>query len=129
MLEPDQMLFDDKYKVIRIIGLGAFGQVFLVRDEQFKQEFVAKVENTENDAEGQPVLLWIEAKAIYKLRDTKVCPKVIYVAPWQDANGVDLRILVMDRLGQNLEQVFNGQGRKFPLETVIGIAEQFMDII
>ena len=37
--------------------------------------------------------------------------------------------MVMDRLGDNLEQLFNKNDRAFPLETVLGIAEQFMNIM
>ena len=122
-LKPDQVLWDGEYKVVRIIGLGAFGQVYLVKEREFGRECVAKVETTENDKEGEPILLWIEAKALFKITDTGVTPRVLYVKPWTDEDGVELRILVMDRLGQNLEQVFNANGRQFPLETVLGIAE------
>ena len=78
--------------------------MFLVKETHSQRELVAKVESAEEVREDGVILLWIEAKAMYKIREARIAPQVQYVAPWTDEQtGSSLRILVMDRLGQNLE--------------------------
>ena len=73
--------------------------------------------------------MYIEAKAMHSLRSKRIVPLLHHVGDWNALDGEEFRIMVMDRLGDNLEQLFNKNNRAFPLETVLGIAEQFMNIM
>ena len=73
-------------------------------------------------------MLYVEAKAIHSLKGKRIVPQIHHVGEWTAEDGEGFYILVMDRLGENLEQLFNKSDRKFTLETVLGIAERFLEI-
>ena len=52
--------------------------------------------------------MYIEAKALHKLKDQTSVPSIHYVADWErsDDNGGPLRILVMQKLSDSLEAKF-----------------------
>jgi hypothetical protein len=59
-----------------------------------------KIEN------GEPVQLFIEAKAMYGLRGKGIVPEIYWVGVWTSPEDEPFRILIMDRLGLNLGQLF-----------------------
>ena len=59
---------------------------------------------------------------IYRaLVGTKAIPQIHWYGPTRQHNA-----LVMDRLGQSLEDLFNQCGRKFSLKTVLMLADQMV---
>ena len=63
---------------------------------------------------------------MYSLKELGIVPDLYYVGRWTSLEKEPFRILVMDKLGFNLEELFNRKQRKFPLETLLGIAERFL---
>lgn len=52
-------------------------------------------------------MLFIEASSIHSLRGKGIVPDLYYVSNWINKQNEQFRILIMDRLGENLEQLFN----------------------
>ena len=104
-LKDGEMIFDGLFKVDTILTCGSFGQIYQVKSMQNYSNYIAKVEK-KTDIEGAPIQLWIEAKAIYKMMEQINVPQILHVGDWirDESEGGPLRILVMDLLGESLEQ-------------------------
>ncbi|CAI2372188.1 unnamed protein product [Moneuplotes crassus] len=105
-----------EYKLIKKIGSGAFGEVFVVKDRRDDQYYACKAQKVEES--GGATLLFPEAK--YLIRCAGDCiPRVKdYI------QGTNYHILIMELLGPNLENLFKYCERKFSLKTILMIAIQ-----
>lgn len=108
-----------KYKLIRKIGSGSFGDIYLGINVTNGEEVGVKMESTKA---RHPQLLY-ESK-VYKLLlagPGAAVPKIRWYGTENEHN-----IMVMDLLGPSLEDLFNFCDRKFSLKTVLMLADQML---
>ncbi|XP_065772799.1 casein kinase I-like [Muntiacus reevesi] len=106
-----------RYKLVREIGCGSFGDVYLAIDLTNQEEVAVKLES--QDA-SQPRLVY--EKELYNVLQGGVgIPQIRWSG--QDA---DSNVLVMDLLGPSLEDLFNFCSRKFTMKTVLMLADQMI---
>lgn len=103
------MEINSRYKIIKRIGKGAFGEVFLGTDTEANKEVAIKVEDKTNK---HPQLQY-EYKVMRLLSDTVGIPDVQWYGETETSN-----VMVLDLLGPSLEEMFNYCKRKFTLKTV-----------
>lgn len=101
----------------RKLGSGSFGDIYLVTHRETLEEFAVKIEPTKSK---HPQLLY-EAKLIKHLQGGQGIANIYFC----DTEG-DFNVVVMDRLGQSLEDLFNLCNRKFTLSTILQMADQLL---
>jgi casein kinase 1 len=106
-----------KYRLKRKIGSGSFGSIYLATNVQSNEEVAVKLENARSH---HPQLMY-EAR-IYKLLQGGTG---IPDTHWFGVEG-DFNILVMDLLGQSLEDLFTACNRRLNLKTVLMLADQMI---
>lgn len=106
-----------KYRLKRKIGSGSFGSIYLATNVQSNEDVAVKLENARSH---HPQLMY-EAR-IYKLLQGGAG---IPDTHWFGVEG-DFNILVMDLLGQSLEDLFNACNRRLTLKTVLMVADQMI---
>ena len=106
-----------KYKLVRKIGSGSFGKVYLAINITNGEEVAVKLEPQKA---RQPQLLY--ESRLYKLLQGGVgIPRI-----WWYGQEKDYNVLVMDLLGPSLEELFNYCSRRFTMKTVLMLADQMM---
>ncbi|CAL8085421.1 unnamed protein product [Orchesella dallaii] len=112
----------EQYKLIRKLGSGAFGEVYLGSSINKEDEKVAvKVERTE-----MPYLQLQFEFMLYEMfweggGEQDGIPNVKYFGKQGEFN-----VMVMELLGPSIEDLFNRCGRQFTLKTVIMLALQMI---
>ncbi|KAI5445502.1 Casein kinase 1-like protein 1, variant 4 [Lathyrus oleraceus] len=107
----------NKYRLVRKIGSGSFGEIYLGTNIQTNEEVGVKLENVRTK---NPQLLY-ESKLYRILQGEPGIPNI----KWFGVDG-DYNVLVMDLLGPSLEEMFNFCNRKLSLKTVLMLAEQMI---
>ncbi|XP_070147370.1 casein kinase I-like [Ovis canadensis] len=106
-----------KYKLVRKIGSGSFGKVYLAINITNGEEVAVKLEPQKA---RQPQLLY--ESRLYKLLQGGIgIPRV-----WWYGQEKDYNVLVMDLLGPSLEDLFNFCSRRFTVKTVLMLADQMI---
>ncbi|GFR05701.1 casein kinase I isoform alpha [Trichonephila clavipes] len=106
-----------KYRLVRKIGSGSFGDIYLGINITSGEEVAVKLESTKA---RHPQLLY-ESK-LYKILQGGVgIPHVRWYGQERDYN-----VLVMDLLGPSLEDLFNFCSRRFTMKTVLMLADQMI---
>ncbi|XP_040856002.1 casein kinase I-like [Ochotona curzoniae] len=115
-----QFVVGGKYKLLRKIGSGGFGEIYLAINITDGRQLAVKLES---QTANSPKLL--EESKLYTILQGGVgIPRI----KWQgQENGHNL--LVMDLLGPSLEDLFNMCSRKFTLKTVLMLADQMISRI
>ncbi|DAA13133.1 TPA: casein kinase I-like [Bos taurus] len=109
-----------KYKLVRKIGSGSFGKVYLAINITNGEEVAVKLEPQKA---RQPQLLY--ESRLYKLLQGGVgIPRI-----WWYGQEKDYNVLVMDLLGPSLEELFNYCSRRFTMKTVLMLADQMISRI
>ena len=123
----DKKKFNDKSRMdnytidySRLIGKGAFGQIYLGTDKKTQKSVAVKVEKKST---GFSYLL-NEYKNYRKLKGYKHIP-IIYDC-FQDN---DNNYMVMELLGTTLESIFRKYNKIFSLSTVLNIGIRILEII
>ncbi|CAJ0579530.1 unnamed protein product, partial [Mesorhabditis spiculigera] len=107
----------NKYKLIRKIGSGSFGDIYAGINVSNGEEVACKLEYT---SARHPQLLY-ESK-VYKILQGGVgIPHIRYYGVEGQHN-----CLVMDLLGPSLEDLFNSCSRRFTMKTVLMLADQMI---
>ncbi|XP_077992025.1 casein kinase I-like [Glandiceps talaboti] len=116
----DEFVIGGKYKLIRKIGSGSFGDIYLGVNIHNGEEVAVKLEPRKA---RHPQLLY-ESK-IYKILQGGVgVPHIRWYSQEKDHN-----VLVMDLLGPSLEDLFNYCSRRLTLKTVLMLADQMINRI
>lgn len=103
--------------MIRKIGSGSFGEIFLGVNVSNGEEVAVKMEPC---AARHPQLLY-ESK-LYKILYGGIgIPHIRYFG-----RELDYNVLVMDLLGPSLEDLFNFCSRKFTIKTILMLADQMI---
>ena len=110
-----------KYKLLKKIGKGSFGNIYICKDIISNQFFAAKLENKE----GNINILEKE----YKIMKNINIYKIPYVKEYGSNNIYN--ILIMQLLGKSLEQIFEQilHKEKMSLHCICNIALQIIDIL
>jgi serine/threonine protein kinase len=103
-----------KYKIIKKIGNGAFGDIYLGNNLRTGEDFAIKLE----PVKARHPQLYYEAKLYKYFNGEPGLPKVY----WYGSEG-DYNIMVIDLLGHSLEDLFNYCKRKLSLKTTLMIAD------
>jgi len=99
------------------LGSGAFGDIYVATNIESRKEFAAKIESAKCK---RPQLMY-EAKLLKLLQGGTGFANVYFFCVEGDKN-----VMVMDRLGPNLEVLFQACNRKFGLKTVLLLADQML---
>eukprot|EP01100_Stratorugosa_tubuloviscum_P003447 TRINITY_DN183_c3_g1_i3.p1 TRINITY_DN183_c3_g1~~TRINITY_DN183_c3_g1_i3.p1 ORF type:complete len:570 (-),score=216.62 TRINITY_DN183_c3_g1_i3:633-2342(-) len=110
-----EIIIADRFKLIRKIGAGSFGAIYLSVNIITNDEVAVKLESVKA---AHPQLLY-EAKLYQILAGSPGIPRIHTYG-----QNTELNYMVMDLLGPSLEDLFNFCGRKFSLKTILMIADQ-----
>lgn len=118
-------LIKRRWRLLRCIGTGAFGQVYSAIDLNADKKVVA-IKLEENKKVEK---LKTEALILRCLADAEKTIQGIPQAYWFGTDNVlnQYNYMVTDMLGPTLEDLFNICSRKFSLKTVLMIAEQCLN--
>lgn len=127
MLTEGQEILDRRFKVVKKLGGGAFGEIYKVEKKKTGEILAAKIEKAQR---GQKhIMLFWESKLIHKLRGKTEVPLLHFVGDEKTEDGKMFHVMVMDLLGKSLEDLFQECRRKFDLKTVCHIASQMIQRI
>ncbi len=116
----NEFLIGGKYRLVRKIGSGSFGDIYLGINITNGEEVAIKLESVKA---RHPQLLY-ESK-LYKILQGGIgIPHIRYYAQEKDYN-----VLVMDLLGPSLEDLFNFCSRRFTMKTVLMLADQVIFLV
>ncbi|XP_004297828.1 PREDICTED: casein kinase I-like [Fragaria vesca subsp. vesca] len=107
-----------KFKLGRKIGSGSFGELYLGINVRTGEEVAVKLESVKTK---HPQLHY-ESK-LYMILQGGKC---VHHLKWFGVEG-EYNVMVIDLLGQSLEEKFNYCNRKFSLKTVLMLADQLID--
>ncbi|KAL0615296.1 Casein kinase I isoform alpha-like [Plecturocebus cupreus] len=112
-----ELIVGGKYKLVRKIGCGAFGDVYLGITTTNGKEVAVKLESQKAK---HPRLLR-ESKLYTILQGGIGIPHMHWYGQEKDSN-----VLVMDLLGPSLEDLFNFCSGRFTMKTVLMLADQMI---
>ena len=107
-----------KYVVKNSIGAGSFGTIYNAVDSESQADVAIKLEPIKNK---HPQLEY-ESRLYQQLAGGAGIPLVHTFG-----RDGDFNVLVMDKLGQDLESLFNRCSRKFSIKTVAMLGEQMVE--
>jgi serine/threonine protein kinase len=106
-----------EFTLSKKLGSGSFGEIYLATNRETLEEYAVKLEPVKT---RHPQLMY-EAKILKHLQGGVGIANVVYCETENAFN-----VLVMDRLGMSLEDLFNLCGRQFSLPTILQIADQML---
>ena len=109
-----------QYKLGNKLGSGAFGEIYAATNSLTGQEVAVKLEPL---FAKNPQLAY-EARVYERMHGKPGIPSIYYFGK----EGSHY-ILVMDRLGQNLEELFTKCGRRFSMQTTLLLADQMLTVL
>lgn len=115
-----EFLVNGKYRLVRKIGSGSFGDIYLGINVANGEEVAVKLEFK---TAKHPQLLY-ESKLYKVLQGGVGIPHCRWFGQEKDYN-----VLVLDLLGPSTEDLFNFCGRKFTMKTVLMLADQMINRI
>jgi serine/threonine protein kinase len=119
MKSNTDVIVADRYKFIKKIGSGAFGEVFSATDMQNNVCVAVKMESLNN--KKHPSQLLFEAKWYKTLQGVEGIP----IFHWSGIEG-DYNILVIQLLANSLEELLNKCKRHFSLKTTLMLSDQML---
>ncbi|VDL19733.1 unnamed protein product [Hymenolepis diminuta] len=115
--DKDELIINDLYRLIRKIGCGSFGVIYLGVNQKNGEEVAVKVER--NSARHRQ--LAYESKVYRILNGGIGIPRLRWCG-----SQYDHYFLVMDLLGPSLEDLFLFCARRFTTKTVLMLADQML---
>lgn len=116
-VDTEEIIVGGKYWLVRKIGSGSFGEIYLAVNITNGEEVAVKIESARS---RHPQLLY-ESKLYRLMLGAEGIPRVRYFGEEKNYN-----VLVMDLLGPSLEDLFNYCSRKFSIKTVLMLADQML---
>lgn len=116
---PKHIIVGKTYRLIKKIGEGSFGKIFLARHKETNQEVAIKLVKQSGSNEVNHELM------IYsKIKDVKYIPSL-----YASGSEGQFNYLVMELLEQNLDQLLSSYGKTLLLPVVIHLGLQMLKII
>lgn len=120
-LTPDTVL-QSRYRIIRKLGEGGMGSVYLAIDERFDSEVAIKESHYTDDASRRQFER--EARLLNKLRHPAMTRVIDH---FSESDG---QFLVMDYVeGEDLWEMLRKRGKAFPQDKVLEWADQLLDAL
>lgn len=116
--EPSEFILNNKFRLVRKIGCGSFGDIYQAVNRSTCEEVAIKLEPQKS---RHPQLLY-ESKLYRILQGGVGIPRVIWYGQEKDTHNA----LVMELLGPSLEDLFNFCSRRFTMKTVLMLADQMI---
>lgn len=134
-------LMKKQWKLGKPVGSGGFGMIYLTQQNSSSPvkeaaEFVMKLEPVDNGplfcelhfymraAKPEMIKEW---KKTYGMKSLGV-PEYI-ASGQQEVNGTKIRFMVMQRFGNDLQKVFEQNGKQFPAHTVFLLGLELIDAL
>jgi serine/threonine protein kinase len=116
--ETKYIIVGKTYRLIKKIGEGSFGKIFLARHKETNQEVAIKLVKQTAHQENNELIIYS------KIKDVKYIPSLY-------ASGTEgqFNYLVMELLEQNLEELLASYGKTLLLPVVIHLGLQMLNII
>lgn len=124
ILDEGMEILEGRFKVIKRLGNGAFGEIYKVQKKKDGSFYAAKIERSVKNQKH--VMLFWESKLIHKLRGKTYIPQLYYIGTDKTNEKHQFHVMVMDMLGPSLEDLFSQCKRKFDLKTVCLVAIQLI---
>jgi serine/threonine protein kinase len=117
----NKIILGDNYKLIKKIGSGSFGEVYLTEDKAGNQ-YAAKIES---NAEKQRL------KAEYNIYKKVLNNKTILGIPrvYNYIETTNYNILIMELLGKSLENIYDDNNRQINNSTIFKLALDMLRVI
>ena len=127
ILDQGMEILEGRFRVIKRLGNGAFGEIYKVEKKKDGTIYAAKIEKAVKNSKH--VMLFWESKLIHKLRGKTYIPQLYYIGTDKTNEKNQFHVMVMDMLGKSLEDLFQECRRKFDLRTTLHIAVQMIQRI
>ena len=127
ILDQGMEILEGRFRVIKRLGNGAFGEIYKVEKKKDGTIYAAKIEKAVKNQKH--IMLFWESKLIHKLRGKTAVPNLHFVGDEKTEDGKMYHVMVMDMLGKSLEDLFQECRRKFNLQTVLHVAVQMIQRI
>mmetsp|Transcript_9907 Transcript_9907/g.8908 ORF Transcript_9907/g.8908 Transcript_9907/m.8908 type:complete len:574 (+) Transcript_9907:301-2022(+) len=109
-----------RFHLTRKLGAGSFGEIFEAKDLKTNKLYACKAESLRT----KHPQLRLEYQIYRSLQSSKH-----FVRVWGYVTHYNHQIMIMDKLGDSLEQLFTSCGRKFSIRCVCSIAIQILSRI
>ncbi|MFH4977113.1 hypothetical protein AB6A40_003822 [Gnathostoma spinigerum] len=119
-MNENGLIVGNRYELVRRIGCGTFGEIYLAKDTSSGERVAVKLEASD----ASHPQLGNELNVLRTLVGGCGIPQVM----WYGHEG-DFYVLVMELLGPSLEDLFNFCRRKFSLKTVLLLVEGILPLI
>uniref|UniRef100_A0AAX7UI14 non-specific serine/threonine protein kinase n=1 Tax=Astatotilapia calliptera TaxID=8154 RepID=A0AAX7UI14_ASTCA len=139
-----EFIVGGKYKLVRKIGSGSFGDIYLAINITNGEEVAVKLESQKarhpqllyesklykilQGGVGIPHISWFRECIVTEINRENLLFYVTVVIRWYGQEK-DYNVLVMDLLGPSLEDLFNFCSRRFTMKTVLMLADQMISRI
>lgn len=116
------LIIGKKYKLIKKIGSGAFGQIWKAIHITNKKKVAVKIEDLDTKHQQLyiecKIYLWFHSEASVIAH---AIPSVIYYGTQNGKN-----VMIMDLLGPSLESLMSKLPKKFSVKTTLMLADQMI---
>ena len=114
------MKINNRFDLIKKIGKGSFGNVYLSNDAETQKEVAIKMESQKSDKQR----LGNEITIYNILGVNKFAPKMIWYGTYDTYN-----VLVMEKMGPSLEKLFNNLNKCFSKKTIFLLTIELLEIL
>jgi serine/threonine protein kinase len=112
----------DKYKYIKLLGSGSFGEVYLLQDIVTNEMYAAKLENKDKKSR-----LKNEYNIYVKLKNKGLTNGIAKVYDYIETNKKN--IMVMELLGKDLDELHKKYNNKFDIGTVLKFGIEIIGLL
>ena len=114
------IIFSDNYKLVKKLGSGSFGEVYLTEDKN-GVKYAAKIEDKAKKN---------RLKCEYNIYRKLNCKNIVGIPKiYGYLETVDYNIMVMELLGKSLENLFQENDKQFPMKFICKLAIDITTII
>ena len=117
-----ELTFQDRFEIIKNLGSGSFGEVYLIKDRDSMKLYAAKFEKINKTSR-----LYIEFKTYQHLYNDK--PIIGIPKAYQFFQTTDYNVMLMDYLGFSIDELFDKNEHQFTVSTVVYLAIKIIKLL